>query len=58
MALTLHFKPLGQWNKLEIISYEAADAEGEAVPFALNYGPFWFSRSRATLTTKKLYTGM
>ncbi|KIM53747.1 hypothetical protein SCLCIDRAFT_94688, partial [Scleroderma citrinum Foug A] len=44
MALTLHFKPLGRWNKLEIILYEAADAEGEAVPFALNYGPFWFSR--------------
>ena len=47
MALTHHFKPLGRWNKLEIISYEAADAEGEAVLFALNYGPFWFSKVKS-----------
>ncbi|KIM51716.1 hypothetical protein SCLCIDRAFT_33225 [Scleroderma citrinum Foug A] len=45
--LTLHSKPLGRWNKLEIISYEAVDAEGEAVLFALNYRPFWFSKVKS-----------
>ncbi|KAG6335838.1 hypothetical protein ID866_3252 [Astraeus odoratus] len=48
MSLALHSKPLGRWNKLEILSYESVNIEGEIIPFALKHArPFWFSKVKS-----------
>ncbi|KAL4071392.1 hypothetical protein V8B97DRAFT_1963109 [Scleroderma yunnanense] len=48
MALALHSKPLGRWNKLEILSYESVNDEGEILPLALRHErPFWFSKVKS-----------
>lgn len=49
MSLALQSKPLGRWNRLEILSYESVNVEkGEVVPFVLKHErPFWFSRVKS-----------
>ncbi|KAI6041304.1 hypothetical protein EDC04DRAFT_2867306 [Pisolithus marmoratus] len=49
MTLALHSKPLGRWNKLEILSYESVNVEeGEVVPCVLKHErPFWFSKVKS-----------
>lgn len=46
MTLSLHSKPLGRWNRLDILSYESVNVdEGEVVPCVLKHErPFWFSK--------------
>ncbi|KAI6023883.1 hypothetical protein PISMIDRAFT_29345 [Pisolithus microcarpus 441] len=49
MTLALHSKPLGRWNRLEILSYESVNVdEGEVVPCVLKHErPFWFSKVKS-----------
>jgi len=49
MTLTLRSRPLGRWNRLDLVAYESVEiASGEAVPVALKHKrPFWFSRVRS-----------
>lgn len=49
MTLALHSKPLGRWNRLEIISYESVSVEeGEVVPCVLKHErPYWFSKVKS-----------
>ncbi|KAI5999310.1 hypothetical protein F5J12DRAFT_847495 [Pisolithus orientalis] len=49
MSLALQSKPLGRWNRLEVLSYESVNVEtGEVAPFVLKHErPFWFSRVKS-----------
>ncbi|KAJ3904988.1 hypothetical protein F5879DRAFT_1001302 [Lentinula edodes] len=49
MHLTLLSRPLGRWNKMDIVSYDTVKLEtGEASPVALKHErPFWFSKVRS-----------
>ena len=49
MTLTLRSKPLGRWNKLDLVSYESVNIEdGEVVPLPLKHErPFWFSKVKS-----------
>ncbi|KAH0836746.1 hypothetical protein J3R83DRAFT_8481 [Lanmaoa asiatica] len=49
MTLTLRSKPLGRWNKLDLVSYDSVNIEdGEIVPFPLKHErPFWFSKVKS-----------
>ncbi|KAF8141518.1 hypothetical protein EV363DRAFT_1391970 [Boletus edulis] len=49
MTLTLRSKPLGRWNKLDLVSYESVNIEdGEVMPLPLKHErPFWFSKVRS-----------
>ncbi|KAJ3734968.1 hypothetical protein DFJ43DRAFT_1222064 [Lentinula guzmanii] len=49
MNLTLLSRPMGRWNKMDIVSYDSLNLEtGEASPVALKHErPFWFSKVRS-----------
>jgi F-box protein 9 len=49
MMLGIRSRPLGRWNRLDIICYESVDLDsGEAVPILLKHErPFWFSKVRS-----------
>ncbi|KIK99812.1 hypothetical protein PAXRUDRAFT_822351 [Paxillus rubicundulus Ve08.2h10] len=49
MTLSLRSKPLGRWNKLDLVSYESVNVEdGEVVPLPLKHErPFWFSKVKS-----------
>ncbi|KAJ4475067.1 hypothetical protein J3R30DRAFT_3337548 [Lentinula aciculospora] len=49
MHLNLLSRPLGRWNKMDIVSYESVNLEtGEVSPVALKHErPFWFSKVRS-----------
>ncbi|KAF5387382.1 hypothetical protein D9757_005728 [Collybiopsis confluens] len=49
MNLTLLSRPLGRWNKMDIVSYDSVNLEtGDASPVALKHErPFWFSKVRS-----------
>ncbi|KAG6381697.1 hypothetical protein JVT61DRAFT_298 [Boletus reticuloceps] len=49
MTLTLRSKPLGRWNRLDLVSYESVGIEdGEVVPLPLKHErPFWFSKVKS-----------
>ncbi len=51
MNLTLLSRPLGRWNKMDIVSYDSVNLEtGDAAPVALKHErPFWFSKVRSYL---------
>ncbi|KAF8845125.1 hypothetical protein BDN67DRAFT_962058 [Paxillus ammoniavirescens] len=51
MTLSLRSKPLGRWNKLDLVSYESVNVEdGEVVPLPLKHErPFWFSKVKSWL---------
>ncbi|KAF4611137.1 hypothetical protein D9613_006982 [Agrocybe pediades] len=49
MTLELKSRPLGRWNKMDILAYESLNlGSGEVDPFMLkNERPFWFSKVRS-----------
>lgn len=49
MTLELRSRPVGKWNRLDIISYESINTEnGEEIPVALKHDrPFWFSKVKS-----------
>lgn len=49
MTLELRSRPLGKWNRLDILSYDSVNTEsGEETPVALKHDrPFWFSKVRS-----------
>ncbi|KIJ65561.1 hypothetical protein HYDPIDRAFT_88327 [Hydnomerulius pinastri MD-312] len=49
MTLGLRSRPLGRWNKLDLVSYESVSVEdGEVVPLPLKHErPFWFSKVKS-----------
>ncbi|EEB96079.1 hypothetical protein MPER_04847, partial [Moniliophthora perniciosa FA553] len=49
MNLALRSRPLGKWNKLDIVSYDSVSLEtGDTYPVALKHErPFWFSKVRS-----------
>ncbi|ESK96528.1 hypothetical protein Moror_7036 [Moniliophthora roreri MCA 2997] len=49
MSLSLRSRPLGRWNKLDIVSYDSISLEtGDTYPVALKRErPFWFSKVRS-----------
>lgn len=49
MTLTLRSKPLGRWNKLDLVTHASVNIEDEeVVPLPLKHErPFWFSKVRS-----------
>ncbi|THV02465.1 hypothetical protein K435DRAFT_836336 [Dendrothele bispora CBS 962.96] len=52
MNLTLRSRPLGRWNKLDIVSYDSIHVEtGDTQPVRLKHErPFWFSKVKSYAT--------
>ncbi|KAJ3511115.1 hypothetical protein NLJ89_g4282 [Agrocybe chaxingu] len=49
MTLNLRSKPLGRWNRMDILTYDSVHVEsGDVQPVALKHErPFWFSKVRS-----------
>ncbi|PPQ64215.1 hypothetical protein CVT24_008591 [Panaeolus cyanescens] len=49
MMLTLKSRPLGRWNKMEILGYESVKMDtGDSHPISLKHErPFWFSKVKS-----------
>jgi len=49
MVLSLKSRPLGRWNKLDLMEYDSIAVEtGEVLPFVLKHErPFWFSKVKS-----------
>jgi F-box protein 9 len=49
MTLEIKSRPLGRWNKLEMLTYDSIQLEtGDVSPFPLkNERPFWFSKVKS-----------
>jgi len=49
MMLEIRSRPLGRWNKLQIVRYDSVElGSGEVVPIALKHQrPLWFSKVRS-----------
>jgi len=49
MVLSLKSRPVGRWNKLDLLEYDSVAVEtGEVSPFMLKHErPFWFSKVRS-----------
>jgi len=52
MSLNLRSKPLGRWNRLDMVTYDSVNLEtGDVYPVPLKHDrPFWFSKVRSYST--------
>lgn len=48
MRLELKSRPLGRWNRLNLMNYDSVSADGEATPLLVKHDrPFWFSKVKS-----------